>query len=288
VAFTCPLDAAACAWLRYADSGSRPTGRSVGPGPGCVGLAMIDALTLVLPHYKNLGMLAEQQRIWADYPCHLRRRLHVIVVDDGSPKGMRPSAKSIRKDLGLASLRLYRTLKDVRWNWLFCRNLGMDQATTDWVLLTDIDHVVPMELLVRLLATDPIDNTAVYQFARVDAPHVWPYQLSDCTPYKPHRDTWLMTRTMFDAVGGYDERFSGFYGTSSEFRERVNSTAARVITWSEPLVRYPREIIADASTTTYGRKEEQDRVNVTRIRSERDQIPDWRPLRLTFPWERLL
>ena len=249
---------------------------------------MIDALTIVLPHYRNLGMLAEQQRIWADYPYHLRRRLHVIIVDDGSPKGMRPSAKSMRKDLGLASFRLYRALKDVRWNWLFCRNLGMDQATTDWVLLTDIDHVVPMELLVRLLDTDPREDSAVYQSGRVDAPHVWPYRLSECTPYKPHRDTWFLTRTLFDRIGGYDERFSGFYGTSSEFRERVNTTAERIVTRPDVLVRYPREIIADASTTTYGRKEEQDRENVTRIRAARALIPDWRPLRLTVPWERLL
>jgi hypothetical protein len=53
-----------------------------------------------------------------------------------------------------------------------------------------------------------------------------------------------------------------------------------------PLIRYPREVIPDASTTTYGRKEPQDGANVPRIRAERALVKDWRPLRVTFPWER--
>ena len=53
------------------------------------------ALTLVMPHFQNLGMLAEQQRVWADYPADLRARLHVVLVDDCSPKGLRPGRKSV-------------------------------------------------------------------------------------------------------------------------------------------------------------------------------------------------
>ena len=44
------------------------------------------ALTLVLPCFCNLGMLAEHQKVWADYPADLGAQLHAIVVDDCSPK----------------------------------------------------------------------------------------------------------------------------------------------------------------------------------------------------------
>lgn len=242
-------------------------------------------MTLVVPYYRNAGMLLEQQAIWRAMPEGLRRQLHVIVVDDGSPKA--PAREVFDPTVPLGSYRLYRTLTDVRWNWLFCRNLGVSEATTDWILLTDIDHVVPQETW-RVLFEEELNEQTVYRFSRVDAKHPYPWKLRNLPPYKPHPNTWFLTRTMYDAIGGYDERFSGFYGTDADFRERVNSTARRVVMRTEALVRYPREVIGDASTTSYERKVQGlDDVNVRRIRSERDGVTSWRPLRLTFPWERL-
>lgn len=232
--------------------------------------------TLVLPYYRNASMLQAQQRAWAAFDPALKPYLHAIIVDDGSPKFAARASDLI--ETGLASVRLYRTLVDVRWNWLFCRNLGVAEATTDWVLLTDIDHVLP-ETTLRALVTETLEPDVVYRFSRVDAPNY--------TPYKSHPNSWFLTRAMFDAIGGYDERFSGFYGTDAEFRDRVQKTARAIVMRDNVLIRYPREVIPDASTTTYGRKEEQDRENVRRIREERAHTPGWKPLRLTFPWERL-
>lgn len=234
------------------------------------------AITLILPYYLNRGMLEEQQRQWAALPADLQSQIHVIVVDDGSP--IDPAASAWHPPAGFASSRLYRIGVDVRWNWLACRNLGVAEASTEWVLLTDIDHVVP-EATWHALMTNPMSPRTVYRFSRVDAP--------DLTPYKPHPNSWCLTRKMFDRIGGYDERFSGYYGTDADFRDRVESKAEAVVLREDVLIRYPREVIADASTTTYGRKEEQDRANVKRIREARAIIRKWRPLRLTFPWERL-
>jgi hypothetical protein len=273
-------------------------------------------LTFICAFYLNQGMLLEQQRIWSSYPEDLKRRLHVIVVDDGSPHS---PARDVFAPCGLASQRLYRLGVDVRWNWLACRNLAVDQATTDWVLLTDIDHVLPVETLRALLAkaahrgrlertlapfpkgevmplVHAINREYIYRFPRVDAPRPWPYALAECPRRDEaksyHPNSWLMTRAMFDRVGGYDERFSGFYGSDSEFRERCKITpdgaatrpASGVVVLDHPLVRYDRAVLADASTTTYERKAKTDGHNVPRIKAERDLIPSWRPLRLTFPW----
>lgn len=233
-------------------------------------------ITLILPYYLNAGMLLEQQRQWAILPADIRQHLHVIVVDDGSP---RSPARAFLEAPTVASVRLYRVLVDVRWNWLFCRNLGVHEATTKWVFLTDIDHVVPADTW-RALMAGPLDPCVVYRFSRVDAPHL--------TPYKPHPNTWLLTRRMYDRIGGYDERFSGYYGTDFDFRDRAKAHASIIIMRSDVIIRYPREVIADASTTTYGRKEPQDKPNVYRILDERNADPRSRPLRLTFPWERVL
>lgn len=239
------------------------------------------ALTLVLPYFENAGILREHFRLWSEMDPALTGRLNVIVVDDCSPDGKQafPVCDQQLGEYGVGSFRLYRCDSKARWNWLFARNLGVAEARTDWVLLTDIDHALPADTLAYILSAK-LERENVYRFSREDAP--------DRTPYHPHPNSWLMTRAMYDRIGGYDERFSGYYGTDADFRERVQATARAVVLLSHPLVRYPREVIADASTTTYGRKEQQDRENVARIRAERAQIPDWRPLRLTFPWSRLI
>ena len=235
-------------------------------------------LTFICAYYINPGMLREQLTVWGAYPSKLKAHFHTIITDDGSPNGQ---AAPVFQSVGLASQRLYRTDVDVRWNWLFCRNLGVQEATTEWVLLTDIDHVL-FESTLKTILTSPLDASAVYRFSRVDAHGLYPW--TELTPYKAHPNTWLMTRKMFDRVGGYDERFSGYYGSDSEFRERVHGTASAVIMLPDALVRYPREIIPDASTTTYQRKAKEDGIEVPRIKAERAALPNWRPLRVQLPY----
>lgn len=249
------------------------------------------SLTLVLPYYDNAGMLKEHQRIWATFPEDLQRHLHVIVVDDGSPHAPAHAAvNGVAAELG--SFQLFRVGVDVRWNWLTCRNIGAFHAKTEWLLLTDIDHVLPERTLDKLL-TIPLDEDTVYRLSRIDAYKPWPYALEDCPireKKKFHPNTWLLTRQMYDDVGGYDERFSGCYGTDYDFRDRVHKTAKAVVTLNnQVLVRYPREVLPDASTTVFTRKG--DPVNDADLRQRRinrDTIEGWKPLRLTFPYQQLL
>lgn len=232
------------------------------------------ALTLIHPYYQNPEMFRTQQRVWAAYPEDLKALLHIIVVDDGSPS--HPASKELIPT-GVASFALYRCLQDVRWNWLFCRNLAMSQVKTAWALMTDIDHVLPAETL-RSLLEAKLDPTVAYRLNRVDAPSLKPNP-------KPHPNTWLMTRDLFDRVGGYDERFSGYYGTDGEFRRRVERVA-RTVLLPEVLIRYSQDVIVDAETQAYGRKEPQD-AEVQRIYREREASRDRTPKRLTFPWEQV-
>jgi hypothetical protein len=94
-----------------------------------------------------------------------------------------------------------------------------------------------------------------------------------------------MTKEMFDRIGGYDERFAGYYGSDGEFRDRVRKHAGEPVMLEQYLLRVPREIVPDASTTVYGRKEQQDREGVERARRliAKDPVPK----RLTIEWERV-
>ena len=239
------------------------------------------ACTLVTPYYCNPAMFREQQRQWRALPAEIRECLHVVVVDDASPTD--PAAHQIDPDTpgALASFRLFRTKVDVRWNWIFCRNLGVEQAKTEWVLMTDMDHVIPLDTW-RAVMRSKLDPLCVYRLSRVSAP--------DMTDLNPHPNTWLMTRHMFrERIGGYDERFSGTYGTDGQFHRRVEEWARVIHILPEVAIVYPATVIADASTTRYTRKEPSDREQKAAIRDEiKSMGSGYEPRRLTFPWEQVV
>lgn len=230
-------------------------------------------ITLIFPYYRNPRMLKIQLDELSRLPDDVRGALHLIVVDDGSPEFDLREYVWPEDGFGLASFQVFRIMVDVRWNWIAARNLAASKATTEWLLMTDIDHLVP-EATLRRIQEGPLEYRNVYRFSRVDAP--------DMTLYKPHPNSWLLTKKRFDRIGGYDERFSGYYGTDGEFRDRVAKEAKEVIILEEHLVRVPREVVPDASTTTYQRKQPEDRDGVQRVRKLIAKDPT--PLRGSFPW----
>lgn len=237
----------------------------------------MNLVTLVMPYYQNTNMLMEHYSLLASIEPKLREFISLVVVDDGSPDVSAPLPPA---ELSSMSVQVFRMLKDVRWNQDACRNIGVKFAETNWVLLTDIDHMVPLETWQAVLLRK-LDEACVYRFARVSAP--------DMSQYKPHPNSWLMTRAMYDLVGGYDERFAGLYGTDGDFRDRVHECAKEVCHFKQALIRVPRWHIADASTITYLRKQPEDRTGLDRIRKQRDALPpaEQRPIRFTFPFKRV-
>lgn len=238
------------------------------------------AFTLVIPYYDNPDMFREQQRIWRSLSPDLREALHVIVVDDGSPRWPANDAIDPATRKSLKSFRVFRANVDIRWNWIFCRNLGVEHATTEWVLMTDIDHVIPQATWRRLMR-GKLDPLCAYRLSRVKAPEM--------TPHNPHPNTWVMTKHMFiNRIGGYDERFSGVYGSDGQFHKRVDAWARAVHILTEHAVLYDETIIADACTTTYERKTDQDRERRAAIKAEIASFATgYSPKRLTFPWDQV-
>ena len=246
-------------------------------------MRMNPQITYVYPYYNNALMFVEQQRVWGNYSQDVRNRVEMIVTDDCSP---RAPARFFVQDPRNFNLKLYRIGVDIRWNWIAAKNLGAHHAAEDsWLFLTDIDHVIP-ELTVRALLDrldrGKLDQDRYYTFDRVDAPGL--------TPYKTHPNTYFMHRSLFWRIGGYDEDLSGFYGTDGYYRALVERVCRRK-EFRVPdvyVIRYPREVISDSSTTDYKRKEPVDssprkkEIMKTKLR---EGLP---PKALSFPWERVL
>lgn len=211
--------------------------------PWCTGLPVVNVpcgtspnrVTFVYPYYQCRQFFRQQTTIWADYAADLRASLSIIVVDDGSPE-----PATIPEHVP-CDLRLFRIDVDVPWNWLAARNIGAHHAESGWLLLTDMDHVVPEPTLTAIVYGQ-LDPAVVYGFSRKE--HTG-------ESISPHSASFLMTTSMYWRIGGYDERLSGVYGTDGAYRKRLMATAPVQIL-SDPLVRY--EYVSDSSVTTYERK----------------------------------
>lgn len=246
--------------------------------PWCAHLPVVHApqtaarkdITLVLPYFENPGFLRQQLAWWGTYPAHLRERLSVVLVDDGSP--VTPAAGVLADVQAPVALRLFRIGVDVRWNWLAARNIGAHEAPGGWLLLTDMDHVVPQSTLDALVHGQH-DESVIYGFSRIE--HTGEV-------LTPHPNSWFMTRTMFWKVGGYDETLSGHYGTDGDWRRRCAATAKMQILENR-LIRHEHQ--GDSSTSRYLRKQPED-AGVKRLVAARR--PGWRPKVLSFPYHQEL
>lgn len=205
-------------------------------------------LSLVYAYYDNPNMYLRQVQEWDLYPSNIKRRISIYVTDDCSTKFPLREIKEVPKDI---HIRRFEITKKVPWNWLACRNLGARISKAGWLLITDMDHLVSVEnikRIVHILRGRRMKTDWVYLFTRRDAP--------DLTKYKPHNDSYMMSRKLYWSIGGYDEDLSGYYGTSGRYRLRAYDKSEGQKRLSIPLIRYPREVIADASTTEFVRKGE--------------------------------
>jgi len=234
------------------------------------------ALSLVIPYYTNPGMLAVQYAAWTAYPAAVKAQIEIVLVDDGSPA----AAMDVPRPAGLPALRIFRVLEDRLWHQHGARNLGANQAAGPWLLMTDMDHVVPAESMAQLLKVLERDrHDGFYTFHRLDAPDLAP-KLLHGQPH-PHQNTFAVSKARYWAAGGYNEDLCGFYGTDGYFLQRLVKGAEITHLVDVPVVRYSRDVIPDASTRAdreAGRRRGDRQMVMSR---RRPGVPS--PV-LQFPW----
>jgi hypothetical protein len=208
---------------------------------------LLPHLTICVPAYDNGEMVREQQRVIADYPAKIRQRVTLIVVDDASPH--EPVSEWMVEPEGYA-LQVYRVIIDEPWHHRAARNLATHLAPEGWMLVTDIDHVLPAGSAERLFNAD----------LRPDCYYIPGRRLPDGTPHHAHPNSYILERSLYwDRVGGCDEEFNGYYGGDGPFRNRVAMFGQRVELPDVELVVYNldgRDLteVKGAATRAWGRK----------------------------------
>lgn len=284
-------------------------------------------LSLVMPYYMNPRMLAWHLRTWRyEWSAYLKDNVEVVIVDDGSPEETAEEVLKSRSSVFAGSaeqpfnagnaavvptrkdgraeerdlVRLYRVLEDRLWHQHGARNLGAHVAQGDWLLMTDMDHVVPASTMSECLRIIPtLSKNEVLTFGRVDAPPTLTWKADHWAEFdrtrredgslKPHVNSFVVSRERYWKVGGYDEDLCGIYGTDSHFRGRLfgSHTVERHLDYA-PLIRVDRSVIDDASTRgierkTPGRNKLKQQVYLEKALCGRAG----KITALNFPWERV-
>lgn len=243
-------------------------------------------LTLIMPYYNNPGMLELQYREWAEnWPVEARERVKVVLVDDGSQ--IAPAAAVARPE-GLPALEIYRITEDRPWHQHAARNLGAHVAADGWLLLTDMDHVLTASNLAALLKRLPkMDDASIFTLHRLEADTGAPTIGRDDRP-KPHPNSFVLTRDLYWAIGGYDEDLCGIYGTDGSFRQRAFRVGKRDHIKKVALTRYWRDLIPDASTDAPRKEGRVPGAKKAVLRAKAERGEPGSIVTLNFQWERVL
>lgn len=244
-------------------------------------------ITIIIPYYNQPGMLSAQ--IHAFLYLASFAPIKIIVVDDCSKES--PAIDILGDYSNYRHLSLYRIDSDIEWNRNGARNLGAHLAVTEWILQTDIDHIL-MPAPAQELVKTKLDKDKWYRFPRyrngkADETRQKDQLDPNCEygKIKPHIDSYLMTREQY-LSSPYDERYAGFLGGGSPFlaRQKRLYGDAELLPDEIYLEVYTRDVCSDSSTLGLSR----DTTQYKELRRQIDSTGDDTPQKfLNFEWHKV-
>jgi hypothetical protein len=228
-------------------------------------------ITITFPYYCQPRMLDLQLGCMASYSQFVKSHIEIIVVDDCSPE----NPLTVWGGIGIP-MRFFRTDKRIPWSVAFARNLAAKQSSNDWILFTDIDHLVSGEVAESLICGD-FDPHYVYIFDRL---------FCGGEKHHGHKNSYFTHRIFRERLGGEDERMIGYGPQERDFNERAKSiTPLECI--QLPLILVTNNIVPDSKTTGVPRITERTGCEFQELMRERAGIDNWKPLTMSYPWHEL-
>jgi len=222
-------------------------------------------LTFIYSYYNQTEMLKLQLENWAAYPPEIRSRIHFMLVDDCSREPVVGLVGDPDYDLSV-----YRVMEDLYCNIGGARNLGTKVAPTEWVLHSDMDHIIPPEGAAKMLELVGLNERKIYKFQRIDP---------TTGKTKIHPGTMLLTRSLYWEVGGCDEDFVGNYGqTDIHFFYRADQIVETEMREDVQMVIHH---VGETKEIDRAKRE----VNAA-LFAKKKETGDWSTDYVRFPWEK--
>jgi len=188
-------------------------------------------ISIVIGYYANFDHLVDQVKVWSTYPPAILDQFEFVIVDDGTPPTKSRSLKDLCEEnaelLSKVSLRTYRIPKDVGWNNHGARNVGAFVARGKFLIMLDMDCVILPKMLHQIIASmKTLRVKEALYFSRVRVEKVkGQWLVKNLLPKSPNM--FLIHRSTFWSINGYNEDLEGVYGTDAEFKRRLDGHGIR-------------------------------------------------------------
>ncbi|MCK9351248.1 MAG: glycosyltransferase [Candidatus Paceibacterota bacterium] len=174
-------------------------------------------VSIIIAFYNSHGVVARQVKHFAS--MNLPDDIEFILVDDGS----NPSHDIA--DYDLKNLRLHHTNDKRAWTQGLARNAGAALARGEYVLMTDIDHILSKDLIMAVHGFSGDKMTFPRYFGVLLPDGTFSQEPSILEEYgldmerlktkrglyaSFHGNTFAMKKSTFDMLGGYSKRHSTF------------------------------------------------------------------------------
>ena len=172
-------------------------------------------ITVNLSFYNQNEVLKRHVELWKSYPQHLKDLFKFCIIDDCSKT---PAIEVLREtDLSDIDLAIYRIEEDLYCNISGGRNLAAQQCTTEWMILLDMDTMIPEDMALIIPTLTHSKEKEIFKFnRRVTENHSHPKH------HQPHPAVCLLRKRDYWDIGGNEEDFVGHYGyTDPSFWHRA-------------------------------------------------------------------
>jgi glycosyltransferase involved in cell wall biosynthesis len=213
-------------------------------------------VSIVVSVYNSHGVLARQMKHFKR--MNLPDDVEIIIADDGS------NPPFDIKDYDVPNLRILPTGNTLAWTQGIGRNLGAQHAQGEYLLMTDIDHILSREAIedVRQFTGDRmmfkrffgiLDEDGVLH-QDLETLREYGLDVDNLSPKRGlyasvHMNTFGIKKSTFDALGGYDPVHSlvGFHpisrkGDDCYFNAKWNHRAAKAgieLVMGSPIYMFP-------------------------------------------------
>lgn len=180
-------------------------------------------LTLVHPFYNEPKRFEIQYENWKNFHEDVKAALQIVISDDCSEPAVSTYLKPSEVKRIDFNLRCYRIMDDLEHNTPGALNLGIQKATTDWVLIMDSDCLFNPEMMFELMKLQP-NSQYSYWFPRnritTDPKKKKNTRFLPCTI--------LFHKKLYETIGGFDEDFTGEWNGGgyaffdNDFSERIH------------------------------------------------------------------
>jgi len=242
-------------------------------------------ITICLSYY-NQGkeLLLNHINEWKQYPQ--KDKFSFFIIDDCSEIPV----EKILKDIELSDLdvHIYRVEEDLYCNIAGVRNLGAKECKTEWMMIIDMDTLLPKELSNKLLDLTEgkgISLTLKIKILANKRDVSYRFGVIRNGKVKPHPAVCLVKTKVYWEIGGCDEDLVGHYGqTDRIFWYRAIGKINIII--MENLI---LETIEEASAKeASGNKLIKDKKHNSLLFAKKDKTQKWSTDHIRFKWRKVV